>query len=108
MAHAKTDPELLRQLAEVATPSDPVAAVFVLRPTDPSEPVPGPAETEEVVQRLLERVTQEVGVPPQRVNIFRNLGSFVVSATTPFVRKLLEQREIASALPNRRPLQPQE
>jgi hypothetical protein len=35
------------------------------------------------------------------VRVFRNLGSFVVAAAAPFVRKLLDQEEILSATANR-------
>ena len=93
-------PELLRQLDEAG--DKPVGAVFHLRP-GPHQKAMAPAEAETCARGLLRRVEQESGVAPQRVQVFRNLGSFVVSAAAPFVRKLLDQEEILSATANEQP-----
>jgi hypothetical protein len=100
MARTKVDPELLRQLDEAG--DEPVGAVFHLRP-DPHQRALAPPEAETRARGLLRRVEQESGVTPQRVQVFRSLGSFAVSAAAPFVRKLLDQEEILSATANRQP-----
>jgi hypothetical protein len=97
----RADDELERQLDQAAADAKPVEAVFVLR--SPGRPAPDPAETETLARELVERVRQSTGRHPQDVNVFRNLGRFVVSADAAFVRELIAQPEIAAALANRRP-----
>jgi hypothetical protein len=99
MPHAKVDPELLRQLEHAAASDAPVGAVFCLRPA-PSQKFIPPDEAEPLVRRILQRVEHEVGSAPEQLNVLKNLGSFVVSAGAPFVKKLLDQAEIASATAN--------
>lgn len=59
-------------------------------------------QTEEISQDVLRRVERKTGVTPEKLNVFRNLGSFVVAAQPAFVQELLEQPEIESATANRR------
>ncbi len=101
MVPTRTDPELIRQLNEAALGTKPVEAVFMLRSEDPKIFVVNPNHTEEVTHQVLERVKDEVGVDAEKINIFPNFGSFVVAAPARFVRRLIEQPEIASATANR-------
>ena len=82
---------------------DAVEAVFILSPGATSESVPSPERTEEVVRRVLARVKSRVGKGEKKVNVFRNLGSFVVAAHPSFLRELISQPEIASAMANQQP-----
>ena len=100
---AKTDPELLRQLEQAKSGGTEVQAVFALRPPDSSQKFLTPDQTQVMVENLLRRLQQETGETPRDYNIFKNLGSFVVAASPTFIRKLLEQDEIASAVANRQP-----
>jgi hypothetical protein len=101
---AKTDPELLKQLeATAATDTNQVEAVIRLKADDASQVVPTAERTEELANELLTRVGSEVGESVPRYNVFRNLGSFVVSAPPPFIRKLISQPEVAAATANRQP-----
>jgi hypothetical protein len=100
---AKTDPELLRQLEQTASGGHEVQAVFVLRTPDSSQKVLTPDQTQAMVENLLRRLQQETGESPRDYNVFKNLGSFVVAASPTFIRRLLEQDEIASAMANRQP-----
>jgi hypothetical protein len=97
MSQAKIDPELVRQLD--AAGEAPVGAVFYLRP-GPHRKSLEPAEAEERAQGVLRRVEEESGIAPKKVHVFRNVGSFSVSAAAPFVRMLLDQEEILSAAAN--------
>ncbi|MEA2690728.1 MAG: hypothetical protein QOJ16_115 [Acidobacteriota bacterium] len=97
---AEVDPELLRQL-DVASEDQAVGAVFSLRPA-PGEPVPAPEATRERVERLLDHGRRETG-GLQRYTVFPNLGSFAVQATRPFLQRLLEHEEIATATANEQP-----
>lgn len=95
------DPELLRQLDDVATNDEPVEAVVRLRPDRPAEIVPSPERTKQLAEQILQRVGKRVGISPARHNVFSNMGSLVVSAPTRFVRELIAQPEVAAAVANR-------
>lgn len=97
------DPELTRQIDLASTKDDAVEAVFILSPDDPSEVVPSSERTEKLTRQVLERVKKSVGRREKKVNIFRNMGSFVVSADPTFLRELMSQPEIAGAMANRQP-----
>jgi hypothetical protein len=101
VAGAKTDPELVRQLNEATADGGAVEAVVKLHPDDPTEIVPSPERTEALTRQVLHRVKKRVGSSETRYNVFRNLGSFVVSAPREFVRELIAQPEVASAMANR-------
>jgi hypothetical protein len=100
----KIDPELIKQLdATAASQDDKVEAVIRLRPDDASQIVPAPEQTETLANHLIERVKGQVGESATHYNVFRNLGSFVVSAPPAFIRELISQPEVASAVANRQP-----
>ena len=103
MPSTKTDPELFRQLNETATGDESIEAVIRLRPLMRSQAAPSPEETTELTQKILDRVKQKCGKSETRYNVFKNLGSFVVSAPPDFVRELIEQPEVAAAVANRQP-----
>jgi hypothetical protein len=96
----RIDPELLRQLESASAGN--VQAVFVLKPSDPEKTILDPEETEAVVKRVLKRVARQTGTKPDDSHVFRNLQSFVLDAPATFVRRLIEQKEIAAATANRR------
>jgi hypothetical protein len=99
----KTDPELIRQLNEAAAASSSVEAIFKLRPEHPKQIAMNPDRAEEVTHQLIDRVKEEVGYDACKVNILPYLSSFIIEAPVMFVRRLLEQPEIASAMANRQP-----
>ena len=100
-APLKADRELLRQLDEGAPDHLPVIAVFRLRPRRKSAPALPPKETETAAKQVLKRVTKAVGERPERYSVFHNLGAFAVSAKPSFLRELMAQPEIHSAMANR-------
>lgn len=102
-SRAKTDTELVKQLKTAATEEKLVEAVVRLKPEDPSQIVPHAERMEELTNRLLERVQKESGEAPSRYNVFRNLGSFVVSAHPSFIEHLIEQPEVRSIMANQQP-----
>ena len=103
-SNTNTDPELVRQMHAATDDDDAsVEAVFMLAPEDPSEVVPSPERTEELTRHLLERVKARIGKAAEDVNVFRNMGSFVVSAHPDFLRELIAQPEVASAMANQQP-----
>ena len=102
-ALTKTDAELVKQLDQASDSEDLIEAVVRLRPDDPSQIVPAAERTEELTNHLLERVKKESGQAASRYNVFRNLGSFVVSAPPAFIRQLMSQPEVASVMANQQP-----
>ncbi len=95
----KLDPELTRQLDVAQGTGEPVEAVLMLR-TATQQPAADPGDVRSAAQSVIERVQQEVGARPHAVNVLANLGMVVVAAGEPFVRKLLDQPEFASAVAN--------
>ena len=95
---AETDPELTRQLDAAHGSERPVEAVLMLRGADGATYRSDTARQR--ADSIVARVAQEVGVAPQAVNVLPNLGMVVVAASEPFVRKLLDQPEFASAVAN--------
>lgn len=96
----KIDPTLLGQLNSVAAGDEPVEAVVRLRPDRPGEIVPSPERTQELATKVIQRVGKRVGNPATRHNVFSNLGSFVISAPSHFLRELIQQPEVAAAVAN--------
>jgi len=99
-SNTNTDPELVRQMRAATGADGSVEAVFMLAPEDPSQIVPSPERTKELTRQLLERVKASIGKGVEDVNVFHNMGSFVVSAHPDFLRELIAQPEIASAMAN--------
>ena len=96
---AKTDAELARQLDEARGTDRDVEAVVWLTPGEGESALPVD-EVESAAASALHRVEEEVGSTPTTINILKNLGMLVVAAGEPFVRKLIEQPEVASAVAN--------
>jgi len=96
---AKVDPELRRLLSDAKASTEPIEAVFTLRDAAKRDP----ADLEKTARALIERVAAATGAPPKDFNIFRNLGSLVVCADRAFVQRMIEEKEIASAIANRQP-----
>ena len=94
------DAELTRQLERAAAAGTPVEAVVLLRSR---RDVPDPARTEKLARELVDRVQDSTGREAVDVHVFRNLGRFVVAADAAFLRELLAQPEVDSAMANRRP-----
>ena len=97
----KVDPELTRQLESAALSPVSLEAVFMLR-TSIIRKSSGD-EVERLAHEIVSRASLSAGVTVEDMNVFRNLGSFVVSAPVPLIQNLLTAPEIASAVANRRP-----
>jgi hypothetical protein len=101
-AVAEIDPELIRLLDQSSTADDPVEAVIRLRAESPETVVPSPQRTEALADRVIARV-QKRARSQAKYNVFRNLGSFVVSGTPGLIRELIAQPEVGGAMANRQP-----
>jgi chaperonin cofactor prefoldin len=97
----KADPELLRQISSVAASDEPIQAVFTL--SLPLKKLLDPQIVEEKAKQIVGKVSDETGEAPQDMNVFRNLGSFVVSASAPFIRKMLNESGLSAAVANKQP-----
>jgi hypothetical protein len=96
---------LLRQIAaaekrRAGAAGGEVQAVLFLSPGPEAGPE-DPAKVNARVKRLLGRVRRVSHERPSDVNVFSNLGSFVVQAPPAFLRALIEQPEVRSARANR-------
>lgn len=93
----KTDPELLRQIDSV---TDDIQAVFSL--ALPTKQLLDPKQVEDTANQILQRAEKEAGIKPTDVNIFKNMGSFVVSADASFIKKVIDDPDVASAIANKK------
>jgi hypothetical protein len=96
------DPELRRQLEGAEAAHEPVSAEFSLDAAAEGT-ILSPEETERRVNELVRRVEREVGSPPERLRIRKNLGMFSVTARPAFIRKLTAMDEVATATASRQP-----
>ncbi len=95
----KVDPELTTQL-DAADPDDaPVQAVVYLR----SGSKGGPAAVSKRADQVIASATTKAGTEPSRVNVMRYLGTVAIEAPASFVRALLDEDDIESALANVHP-----
>ena len=92
------DPQLLRQLKGARNQRS-VGAVFTLRGDERGATL-SPKETKAVVKRMLDRIGRQTKSKPKDVNVFSNIQSFALEAPVEFVKTLLEQPEIDSAVAN--------
>lgn len=101
-ATAKVDPELERQISSASAEAKTVQAVLMLRQSPPQIAANAQGATA-LVEKVLKRVKEKAGTAAKQVNIFQNLGMFIVEAEPSFLRELVAQPEIASAVANNQP-----
>jgi hypothetical protein len=95
--------ELIEQLA--AAGDSLVRAVVQLRPAvqpavQPASEATGGGDFGALARQVLDRVAETVGHTAQRTNILRNAESIILEADPTFLREMLKQPEIVSALPS--------
>src|SRR5262245_41672613 len=95
---AKVHPQLLEQMTRAG--SAPVQAIVHLRSAQEPKSIPSADEAARLAQAVLDRVAGQVGHRPGKVNVLRNLATVVLEADPEFLRSLLLQPEVVSALPN--------
>lgn len=91
-------PELLAQMDRAG--DAPVQAIIQLRQPGKAGAVPSPDESTSLAKQVLERVAEKVGKAAVRSNVLRNLATVVVEAHPSFLRSLVQQPEVISAIPN--------
>jgi len=95
----RIDPELTTQL-DAADPGDEsVQAVVYLR----SGSKGGPDEVTRRASDVIESAKSKAGTEPSRVNVMRYLGTVAIEAPASFVRALLDEDDVESALANVHP-----
>jgi hypothetical protein len=95
----RIDPELTRQLDDVSADDSSVQAVVYLE----SGEMMSPDEVSAAADRLIESATSKAATAPTRVNVLKNLGIVAVEAPASFVRSLIEEPGVASAIANVQP-----
>jgi hypothetical protein len=95
----RVDPELIRQLDEAGPADGLVQAVVFLR----SGRAGAPDDVTREAAKVIEAAAAKAGAEPRRVNVMRNLGTIAVEASASFVRALIDESGVVSALANVRP-----
>lgn len=91
--------ELIEQLA--AAGDSLVRAVVQLRPTEqPAKEAISGGDFGALARQVLDRVAETVGHTAKRTNILRNTESIILEADPAFLREMIKQPEIVSALPS--------
>ena len=96
---SKIDPELTRQLDEVGADDSPIQAVVYLE----SGETMSPDEVTATAQRIIDSASTKAATSPGRVNVLRNLGVVTLEGPASFVRSLIEEPGVASAVANVQP-----
>ena len=99
---ARIAPDLKAALKGGETATDPFAVVYQLR-GPAGQAVPAAEGMEDLVARVLGKAAKAAKIEPQRQNIFRHLGSFVVMGDAGLHRELIKQPEVCAAVLNRSP-----
>ncbi len=95
----RVDPELARQLDEAGADDGPVQAVVYLRSTRSLNP----DSVNKTAQRVIESASTKAGTAPARVNVMRYIGTVAVEGPASFVRALIDENDVTSALANVHP-----
>ena len=99
MDKLKIDPGLLHALDEPQTGKGPVQAVVTIGAKG-RKGLMTPAETEEMVNNLVDRAARAVNSLPHKLVIFPNLQSFSIEADPVLLRKILDEDEVDAATLN--------
>lgn len=92
---ASVDPEVARQIEE-AKPGDEIEAEFFFDGSKSfiGHNIPG------AVGKMLKDVENECGIKAGKIQLFKNLNSFLLKAPVEFVRLLIKHEGIKSVMPN--------
>src|SRR5436305_188800 len=99
---ALIDAQLQSQLKLAQSSGAPVGATFTLRGAD-DNPVLSPEEAESKTHEVIARAAAASRARPDGLSVFPNIQSFALQAPPAFLRHLLEQPEIDSAMASSRP-----
>src|SRR5262245_4201709 len=92
------NPELRKQLTE-APASKPLEATFTLDPGPGQKYIPED-QVHAKVKEIVQKVSREIGEAHEVVNVFDQIGSFVVRARPAFLKALIECPEVTAAMAN--------
>ncbi|KAA0096009.1 hypothetical protein CIW49_20930 [Mycolicibacterium sp. P1-18] len=98
MGEQPTDPELLRQLDDARASGGTVEAVLRLECPPGERPVPDTVRDQ--ADRAIRRATEASGETPVDVHVMANMSTAYVAGTERFLRELMAQPEVASAVAN--------
>jgi hypothetical protein len=93
-----TDPELLRQLDDARGSGATVEAVLRLERRPGERPVPSAVHDQ--ADRAIRRAAEASGETPADVHVMANMATAYVAGTEKFLRELMAQPEVASAVAN--------
>lgn len=98
----RIDSRLRRQL-DAAGPDDSLEAVLTLRAGEGSSDPPSAEAVGQLAEALVHRAAADAEIEPDEyeLNVFGNLEAFAIAAPRRLVERLLEEPEVATAMPNR-------
>lgn len=98
------DKELVRQLESAAQSNKAVQAVVTLASVArATRALPSPDAVTRSANDLIDRVSKSSGESPGDFYVMANIGAISVSASPRFLRALIEQPEVDSAIANQQP-----
>ena len=91
----------LQELLEKTSDDTEICVACMLAPPDGNPPASmSPDQFSESVGKILRKVEQKVGYPAGQENVLKNIRSLVIRARPKYIRALLDQDEVHSALAN--------
>ena len=98
----RIDPELTRQL-DRSSADDIVEMVVHVGPASAGARPLEPEETKQLVEDLVARAGRKTGHTQFDFNVFPYMSSFAISGSPEFIRTLVAEPEVVSAVANRQP-----
>ena len=83
-----------------AAAREPLQAVVTLKPESWLDAASPATDAAPLMEKLLERITKQSGMEPERVQLFPNIGAFSISADPKFIEQLTKEPEVMHAAPN--------
>jgi hypothetical protein len=92
----KIDPILLQDLEDPGADGLVQALISVMDPE--ALPLPSAEEVKLIAQRLVAAATDRTHLKPERIKIFGSMGTIAVKAQPDFLRDLIKQDDVLSAV----------
>jgi len=96
----KISPDLEVALDQAAANTEPLVVAYQLRGAR-GELIPRADEMDALVAKVVQDATQETNANPERQNILRNVGSFIIKGKANLHRALIARPEIKAAILSR-------
>lgn len=99
-AMGKADPKLQQMLEHPVSDDETIEVAVTLQAAERKDGL-SPEDADSITRRLVDDVSLHCGEKPEALNIFRNIGAFVVAAKPGLIRALLDHEDVGRAMANR-------